>query len=60
MVENANDLAKSFTGLDVLIWIKRTIMQIAVNCVIECFKKSGFIAENLNEDFDITQIIKTI
>lgn len=33
-------------------WIKQFVKQITSSCVTECFKKSGFILENLHVDLD--------
>lgn len=56
VVKDADELAKSITVLDALMWIKQSVKQITGSCVIKCFKKSGFILENLHVDLDNTDL----
>jgi len=44
------------TVLDALMWIKHSVKQITGSCVTKCFKKSGFILENLPVDLDNTDL----
>lgn len=37
-------------------WIKQSVKQIIGSCVTKCFKKSGFILENLPVDLDNTDL----
>jgi len=52
VVKDADELAKIITVLDALMWIKQSVKQITGSCVTKCFKKSGFILENLPVDLD--------
>lgn len=56
VVKDADELAKSITVLDALMWIKQSVKQITGSCVTKCFKKSGFILENLPVDLDNTDL----
>jgi hypothetical protein len=56
VVKDADELAKSITVLDALMWIKQSVKQITGSYVTKCFKKSGFILENLSVDLDNTDL----
>ncbi|KAL4153096.1 hypothetical protein QTP88_000929 [Uroleucon formosanum] len=56
VVKDADELAKSITVLDALMWIKQSVKQITGSCVTKRFKKSGFILENLPVDLDNTDL----
>lgn len=43
VVKDADNLAKSIAVLDILKWIKQSIMQITTSCVTKCIKKLGFV-----------------
>ncbi|CAI6352429.1 unnamed protein product [Macrosiphum euphorbiae] len=56
VVKDADELPKSITVLDALMWIKQSVKKITGSCVTKCFKKSGFILENLPVDLDNTDL----